>query len=71
MVLVGLIMGFGIIWIHIELQKHYPEKNITEINTGLFGKISLNFIPPYDLFSTKGEVFLPSIIGFPVYICRL
>lgn len=36
--LVDLIIGFGIIWIHTELQKNYPEKNLTEINITLMGK---------------------------------
>ncbi|WHH60214.1 GerAB/ArcD/ProY family transporter [Petroclostridium sp. X23] len=37
--LVGLAIGFGIIWIHTELQKNYPRKNLTEINITLLGKV--------------------------------
>lgn len=37
--LVGIAIGFGIIWIHTELQKNYPDKNLAEINVTLFGKI--------------------------------
>lgn len=37
-VLVGFICGLGIIWLHTELQKGYPDKNLAEINTILLGK---------------------------------
>lgn len=37
--LLGLLLGFGMIWIHTELQQNYPRKSLAEINTTLFGKI--------------------------------
>ncbi|WHH60210.1 GerAB/ArcD/ProY family transporter [Petroclostridium sp. X23] len=39
MELISLTMGFGVIWIHTELQKSYPRKNLAEINITLFGKV--------------------------------
>lgn len=38
-VLLGLLMGFGIIWIHTEIPKYFPRKNLADINTILFGKL--------------------------------
>ncbi|CUH97272.1 putative membrane protein [Propionispora sp. 2/2-37] len=43
-VLSGLVLGFGILWLHTEIQKNYPHNNLTEINTILFGKLLGGFI---------------------------
>ncbi|WP_199883969.1 GerAB/ArcD/ProY family transporter [Anaerosinus massiliensis] len=37
-VLVGFLCGLAIIWLHTELQKGYPDKNLAEINTILLGR---------------------------------
>lgn len=43
-VLLGLIVGFAILWLHTELQSYYPDKNLAEMNVILFGKIFGGFI---------------------------
>lgn len=38
-VLLGLVAGFGILWIHTELQSNFPDKNLVEINSSLIGRL--------------------------------
>lgn len=43
-VLLALILGFAMLWLHTELQSCYPDKNLAEINVILFGKLCGGFI---------------------------
>ncbi|SHJ71696.1 GerAB/ArcD/ProY family transporter [Propionispora hippei] len=70
-VLSGLVLGFGIIWLHTELQKHYPENNLTEINAAVLGKflgslVTLSFAGYFIWVSTLNFSEFAELIGITI-----